>query len=74
MDNVELLALVDDDAALRVKVDEAMVVYDEYMKNKGGEEGAPAPAGSGAPVPEQAAPAEQQGEAKEGEAAPAASS
>ncbi|ODH28015.1 polyadenylate-binding protein, cytoplasmic and nuclear [Paracoccidioides brasiliensis] len=50
MDNAELLSLVDDDAALRAKVDEAINVYDEYMKNKGGEgggEGAAAPAGSG---------------------------
>ena len=28
---------VDDDAALRAKVDEALSVYDEYMKNKGGD-------------------------------------
>lgn len=28
---------VDDDAALRAKVDEAINVYDEYMKSKGGE-------------------------------------
>lgn len=35
---------VDDDNALRAKVDEAMTVYDEYVKNKGGE--AEAPAGS----------------------------
>ncbi|PGH19877.1 polyadenylate-binding protein, cytoplasmic and nuclear [Polytolypa hystricis UAMH7299] len=34
MDNAELLSLVEDDAALRAKVDEAMNVYDEYMKNK----------------------------------------
>lgn len=33
---------VDDESALRAKVDEALGVYDEYMKNKGGEaEGAP---------------------------------
>ncbi|EEH05941.1 polyadenylate-binding protein [Histoplasma capsulatum var. duboisii H88] len=37
MDNAELLSLVDDDAALRAKVDEAINVYDEYMKSKGGE-------------------------------------
>ncbi|PGH29498.1 polyadenylate-binding protein, cytoplasmic and nuclear [[Emmonsia] crescens] len=37
MDNAELLSLVDDEAALRAKVDEAINVYDEYMKNKGGE-------------------------------------
>ncbi|KAL2373361.1 Protein phosphatase PP2A regulatory subunit B [Blastomyces gilchristii] len=37
MDNAELLSLVDDEAALRAKVDEAINVYDEYMKSKGGE-------------------------------------
>lgn len=36
---------VDDDNALRAKVDEAMTVYDEYVKNKGGD--AEPPAGSG---------------------------
>ncbi|OAX78398.1 polyadenylate-binding protein, cytoplasmic and nuclear [Emergomyces africanus] len=41
MDNAELLSLVDDEAALRAKVDEAINVYDEYMKNKGGEGEAP---------------------------------
>jgi polyadenylate-binding protein len=35
---------VDDDAALKAKVDEALTVYDEYVKNKGGEaEGGEAP-------------------------------
>ncbi|KAI9741147.1 MAG: Protein phosphatase PP2A regulatory subunit B [Cirrosporium novae-zelandiae] len=34
MDNSELLSLVDDDAALRAKVDEAISVYDEYIKGK----------------------------------------
>ncbi|KMP05184.1 polyadenylate-binding protein [Coccidioides immitis RMSCC 2394] len=42
MDNAELLALVDDDAALKAKVDEALTVYDEYVKNKGGDSGEPA--------------------------------
>lgn len=28
---------LDDEDALRAKVDEALSVYDEYMKNKGGE-------------------------------------
>lgn len=37
MDNTELLNLIEDDAALRAKVDEALTVYDEYVKNKGGE-------------------------------------
>lgn len=35
---------VDDDAALRAKVDEALTVYDEYVKNKGGEGEGPAEA------------------------------
>jgi polyadenylate-binding protein len=35
MDNTELLGLLDDEEALRAKVDEALNVYDEYMKNKG---------------------------------------
>ncbi|KAJ5219221.1 uncharacterized protein N7498_001320 [Penicillium cinerascens] len=37
MDNSELLGLLDDEEALRAKVDEALSVYDEYMKNKGTE-------------------------------------
>ncbi|KAL2871036.1 polyadenylate-binding protein [Aspergillus lucknowensis] len=37
MDNTELLGLLEDDDALRAKVDEALSVYDEYMKNKGDE-------------------------------------
>lgn len=41
MDNVELIGLIDDDAALRAKVEEALNVYDEYMKNKGGESEVP---------------------------------
>ncbi|KAF3761796.1 polyadenylate binding protein, partial [Cryphonectria parasitica EP155] len=36
MDNQELVNLIDDDNALRAKVDEAMTVYDEYVKNQGG--------------------------------------
>ncbi|KAI2636746.1 polyadenylate binding protein [Xylaria nigripes] len=32
MDNTELFQLVDDDVLLRAKVDEAMAVYDEYVK------------------------------------------
>lgn len=36
---------IDDESALRAKVDEALTVYDEYVKNKGGEgEAAAAPA------------------------------
>ncbi|KAJ5713863.1 polyadenylate binding protein [Penicillium malachiteum] len=37
MDNTELLGLLDEEDALRAKVDEALSVYDEYMKNKGTE-------------------------------------
>ncbi|KAJ5763700.1 Polyadenylate-binding protein cytoplasmic and nuclear [Penicillium manginii] len=50
MDNAELLGLLDDEDALRAKVDEALNVYDEYMKNKGTEGEAPAE-----PKPEEAA-------------------
>ncbi|EHA26298.1 polyadenylate-binding protein, cytoplasmic and nuclear [Aspergillus awamori] len=42
MDNTELLSLLEDEEALRAKVDEALSVYDEYMKNKGTESEAPA--------------------------------
>ncbi|OCT45033.1 Polyadenylate-binding protein, cytoplasmic and nuclear [Cladophialophora carrionii] len=34
MDNSELLALIDEEAALRAKVDEALTVYDEYVKGR----------------------------------------
>lgn len=37
MDNQELVNLIDDESALRAKVDEAMAVYDEYVKSQGGE-------------------------------------
>ncbi|KAJ4295292.1 Protein phosphatase PP2A regulatory subunit B [Kalmusia sp. IMI 367209] len=37
MDNSELINLTSDESALRAKVDEAMNVYDEYVKNKEGE-------------------------------------
>lgn len=36
--NTRLFSTTDDDA-LRAKVEEAMNVYDEYMKNQGGEDG-----------------------------------
>ena len=42
MDNAELLNLTNDDNALRNKVNEALSVYDEYMRNadkEGGEKG-----------------------------------
>ncbi|KKK12258.1 polyadenylate-binding protein, partial [Aspergillus rambellii] len=38
MENTELLGLLEDEDALRAKVDEALSVYDEYMKNKGSDE------------------------------------
>ncbi|KAH5346660.1 polyadenylate-binding protein [Parastagonospora nodorum] len=37
MDNSELINLTADESALRAKVDEAMSVYDEYVKNKEGD-------------------------------------
>jgi polyadenylate-binding protein len=37
MDNTELINLTTDDSALRAKVDEAMSVYDEYVKTREGE-------------------------------------
>jgi polyadenylate-binding protein len=43
MDNTELLGLLEDDEALRAKVDEALSVYDEYMKNKSDEPAAEKP-------------------------------
>ncbi|KAL4810796.1 hypothetical protein BDV18DRAFT_128034 [Aspergillus unguis] len=43
MDNTELLGLLEDDEALRAKVDEALSVYDEYMKNKTDEPAAEKP-------------------------------
>lgn len=36
MDNMELLTLIDDDSALQQKVNEALSVYDDYVKNKDG--------------------------------------
>ncbi|KAI0019130.1 Polyadenylate-binding protein/Hyperplastic disc protein [Xylariomycetidae sp. FL0641] len=43
MDNNELVNLIEDEASLRSKVDEAMAVYDEYVKNnQTGAEGEPA--------------------------------
>lgn len=40
MENPELVNLIEDNSALQAKVDEALTVYDEYVKNnKGGEEG-----------------------------------
>ncbi|KAG6076950.1 Polyadenylate-binding protein, cytoplasmic and nuclear [Claviceps sp. LM219 group G6] len=34
MDNAELINLIEDDAALKAKVDEALAVYDEYVKSQ----------------------------------------
>ncbi|KAJ8064684.1 hypothetical protein OCU04_007005 [Sclerotinia nivalis] len=39
MENQELINLIEDDASLRAKVDEALTVYDEYVKNRGEGEG-----------------------------------
>ncbi|GAO14699.1 uncharacterized protein UV8b_04613 [Ustilaginoidea virens] len=35
MDNTELINLIEDDAALKAKVDEALAVYDDYVKSQG---------------------------------------
>ncbi|KAF2765555.1 polyadenylate binding protein [Teratosphaeria nubilosa] len=47
MDNQELLGLTTDDDALRAKVDEAMNVYDEYVKSQGGSAGESGAAANG---------------------------
>jgi polyadenylate-binding protein len=39
MDNTELVNLIEDDSALKAKVDEALAVYDEYVKAQGSSEG-----------------------------------
>lgn len=39
MDNQELVNLIEDNSALQAKVDEALTVYDEYVKNNKGGEG-----------------------------------
>ncbi|QPG94456.1 Protein phosphatase PP2A regulatory subunit B [Epichloe festucae Fl1] len=38
MDNTELISLIEDDAALKAKVEEALAVYDEYVKSQGTEQ------------------------------------
>lgn len=40
MENQELVNLIEDESALRAKVDEALTVYDEYVKNNKGSEDA----------------------------------
>ncbi|KFY10280.1 hypothetical protein V491_07733, partial [Pseudogymnoascus sp. VKM F-3775] len=39
MDNAELVGLIEDESSLRAKVDEALTVYDEYVKTNKGPEG-----------------------------------
>jgi len=39
MENAELVNLCEDESALRAKVDEALTVYDEYVKNNKADEG-----------------------------------
>ena len=34
----DLIYSIEDESALRAKVDEALTVYDEYVKTKGGDE------------------------------------
>ncbi|ROT34843.1 polyadenylate-binding protein [Sodiomyces alkalinus F11] len=38
MDNAELVNLIEDEAAMKAKVDEALGVYEEYVKNQGATE------------------------------------
>ncbi|MCJ1314460.1 Protein phosphatase PP2A regulatory subunit B [Agyrium rufum] len=60
MDNQELFGLVDDDDKLREKVEEAMTVYDEYVKASGGPEanGTSESVGGSKDGEQQSAPAE----------------
>jgi polyadenylate-binding protein len=62
MENSELLGLTENEDALRAKVDEAMAVYDEYVKTQGSEEPAGAQQPNGAenatPATEDAKPTE----------------
>ena len=62
MENSELLGLTENEDALRAKVDEAMAVYDEYVKTQGSDEpaGAQQPNGAenAAPATEDAKPTE----------------
>ena len=51
VDNDELLGLTTNDDALRARVDEAKNVYEEYVKNQGGQEPAPTPATPTTPPP-----------------------
>ncbi|KFY35069.1 hypothetical protein V494_06238 [Pseudogymnoascus sp. VKM F-4513 (FW-928)] len=39
MDNAELVGLIEDESSLRAKVDEALTVYDEYVKTNKGPDG-----------------------------------
>ncbi|KAF2724809.1 polyadenylate binding protein [Polychaeton citri CBS 116435] len=48
MDNGELLDLTSNEDALRAKVEEAMNVYDEYVKNQGSDDAGDAPQPNGA--------------------------
>ncbi|KAL9944906.1 Protein phosphatase PP2A regulatory subunit B [Verticillium nonalfalfae] len=41
MENSELITLIEDDNAMKLKVDEALGVYEEYVKNQGTEEDEP---------------------------------
>jgi polyadenylate-binding protein len=61
MENSELLSLTENEDALRAKVDEAMAVYDEYVKTQGSEENTqqqPNGAENAAPATEDAKPTE----------------
>jgi polyadenylate-binding protein len=61
MENSELLSLTENEDALRAKVDEAMAVYDEYVKTQGSEENTqqqPNGAENAAPATEDTKPTE----------------
>ncbi|KAJ6264349.1 nucleolin [Drechslerella dactyloides] len=58
MDNGELMSLIKDDSALRSKVDEALSVYDEYVKSKTTDDAPAAPA-SAEPTPNPAPQTEE---------------
>ncbi|KAI9716694.1 MAG: Protein phosphatase PP2A regulatory subunit B [Candelaria pacifica] len=69
MDNTELLNLIEEDVALRAKVDEALTVYDEYMRSKATDLADDEPTdnaskGEAAPKEEQPSESQPAGEAK----------
>ncbi|KAI9769883.1 MAG: Protein phosphatase PP2A regulatory subunit B [Candelina submexicana] len=68
MDNTELLNLIEDDGALRAKVNEALTVYDEYMQSKAADladDGPPENASKGEATSKEDQPSEAQPAAEE---------